>query len=59
MSEAVTIPASTSTAEHTNMELEESAINSTAVDPAAAAAAAAMTDLSDQASAAIAGQLPI
>jgi hypothetical protein len=42
--------------EHTSMELEESAVDSTAVDSATAAAAAAMSDLSDQASAAIAGQ---
>jgi hypothetical protein len=46
-----------STADPTNMELEESAIDSTALDPASAAAAAAMSDLSDQPSPAIAGQL--
>jgi hypothetical protein len=45
-----------STAEHTNMELQESAIDSPAVDPAIAAAAAAMSDLSAEAAAAIAGQ---
>jgi hypothetical protein len=41
------------------MDLEESAIVSAAVDPASAAAAAAMTDLSDQASPAVAGQWTI
>jgi hypothetical protein len=46
-----------STADHTSMELEESALDSTAVDPATAAAAAAMSDLSDLPSAAIEGQL--
>ena len=43
---AMSLPASTPTAEHTSMELDMSAIDSAAVDPAAAAAAAAMTDLS-------------
>jgi hypothetical protein len=47
----------TPSAERTSMDLEESTIASAAVDPASAAAAAAMTSLSDQASAAIAGQL--
>jgi hypothetical protein len=46
-----------STADHTNMELEESALDSTPVDSATAAAAAAMSDLSDQSAAAIAGRL--
>lgn len=41
------------------MELEGSAIDSTTVDSATASAAAVMTDLSHQASAAIAGQLQI
>ena len=38
------------------MELEESTIDSAAVDSTTATAAAAMSELSDQASAAIAGQ---
>ena len=45
--------------DHTSMELEESAINSAAVDSATVAAAAAMSDLSDHAPAAIAGQWTI
>lgn len=53
----MSLAAPTQHADHTSMELEESTIVSAAVDPASAAAAAAMTDLSDQASAAIAGQL--
>ena len=46
-----------STADHTSMDLEESTLDSTAVDSATAAAAAAMSDLSDLPSPAIAGQL--
>ncbi len=50
--------APTQPAEPTNMQLEESAVHSAAVDPAGvAAAAAALTDLSDQSSSATAGQL--
>jgi hypothetical protein len=48
-----------STADGTNMELEESTLDSTAVDSATAAAAAAMSDLSDLPTPAIAGQLQI
>jgi hypothetical protein len=48
-----------STAEHTNMELQESAIASPAVDPAIAAAAATISDLSDEAAAAMAGPCTI
>jgi hypothetical protein len=54
----MSLPTPAQAAEHTSMELEESTIVSAAVDPASAAAAAAMTDLLDQASAAMAGQLP-
>jgi len=45
--------------DHTSMELELSTIDSTAVDAATAAAATAMSDLSDQTPPTIAGQLQI
>lgn len=54
----MSLAASTQPADHTGMELEDSTFVS-AVDPASAAAAAAMTDLSDQASAAVDGQWAI
>lgn len=53
----MSLAASMSTDEHTNMEFELSTIDSTAVDSATAAAASAMSDLSDLAPSAIAGQL--
>ena len=53
----MSLAASTQPAEHSSMQLEESAIDSAAVDPAAVAAAAAMSDLSDLPTAAAAGQL--
>ncbi len=45
--------------DHTNMELASSTVDSAAVDSATAAAAAAMSDLSDVPSPAIDGQLQI
>lgn len=53
----MSLAASPQPADPTSMELEQSAIDSAAADPATAAAVAAMSDLSDQPSPAIAGQL--
>ncbi len=53
----MSLAAEMSNDDHTSMQLDESAINSTAVDSATAAASTAMSDLSDLAPSAIAGQL--
>lgn len=52
----MSLAASSQPADHTGMELEDSTVVSAAVDPASAAAAATMSDLSDHAAAAMAGQ---
>lgn len=55
----MSLAAPTQLAEHTSMQLDESALHSTAVDPAATAAAVAMSDLSDLTSPAVDGQWTI
>ena len=53
----MSLAASTQPAEHISMQLEESAIDSTAADPASAAAAAVLVALPQPTVGAAAGQL--